>query len=75
MAGTRQERLSDPIKIKARLKELLGKKINIVLADNRVAFGKLKAVRSEGLVIENLKQKEMSYPFGDIAELYFDTLA
>ena len=75
MAGTRQQRLSDPTKIKARLKELLGKKINIVLADNRVVFGELKEVRGDGLVVENLKQKHMSYPFEAIAELYFDTLA
>ena len=54
---------------------MLGKKINIVLTDNRVAFGILKEVRADGVVVENQKQKEMPYPFAQITEIYFDTLA
>jgi hypothetical protein len=75
MNGTRQQRLSDPAKIRERVKEFLDKKINIVLSDNRAVFGVLKEVTSDNLVVENMRLKKISYRFEDVAEIYFDTIS
>jgi hypothetical protein len=72
--GTRQQRLSDPLKIRERVKELLDKKINIVLSDNRSVLGVLKEVKSNILVIENQRLKKMQYPLEQISEIYFDSI-
>jgi hypothetical protein len=74
MNGTRQQRLSDPAKIRERVMELLDKKINIVLTDNRAVFGVLKEVTSDNLVIENMRLKTISYRFEDVNEIYFDVI-
>jgi hypothetical protein len=74
MNGSRQLRLSDPAKIRERAKDLVDKKINIVLSDNRGVFGVLKAVTLDSLIIQNMRLKKMTYPFSQISEIYFDTL-
>jgi len=71
--GTRQLRLSDPDQIKSRIRNCLGKKISIVLADNVVVFGVLKDVSSTEILLLNMRLKKISYPLTKIAEVYLDT--
>lgn len=74
MASTKQLRLSDPVQIKSRMKEFLGKNINIVLADNRVIIGELHEVNALGISIINMRLKKMELSFQQLSEVYFDTL-
>lgn len=74
MPGTKQLRLSDIVQIKSRVRELLHKKINIVLKDNTVMFGELKEVNENGISLRNMRLKTIVYPFDQIAEIYFDIL-
>jgi len=74
MASTKQLRLSDPVQIKNRMKEFLGKNINIVLADNRVIIGELHEVSPLGISIINMRLKKVELPFQLLSEVYFDTL-
>ena len=73
--GTRQLRISDPEQIKIKAGTFLGKKINIVLLDNTVVFGKLKEVSSDDILLLNMRMKKVKYPFSSIAELYIDSFA
>ena len=71
--GTRQLRLSGKDQIQRSIGNFLGKKINIVLLDNTVMFGELKEVTSSEILLLNMRQKKISYPFLKIAEVYMDT--
>lgn len=71
---TRQIRLNDPDHIHRRMPEFLGKKINIVLADRTVMFGELKKVNQSGIVLRNMRLENITYPFKNIVEIYFDTI-
>lgn len=71
--GTKQLRLSDPEQIKSRIRNFLGKKINIVLLDNTVMFGELKEVNSSEILLLNMRLKKISYPLIKISEVYLDT--
>jgi hypothetical protein len=73
MGGTKQIRLSDPLAIRQQVRNYLGKKINIVLSDNRVIIGELKEVNDVGIRIMNMRLKNMAYPFREVSEIYFDT--
>jgi hypothetical protein len=75
MTRTRLLRLSAPETIRERIKEFLGKKINIVLADNRVVAGELMEVQQASISIRNMRLKMMFFPLTDISEIYLDTLA
>ena len=74
MPGTRQLRLIDPDMIRRRIHEFLGKKINIVLNDNRVMVGELTEVMPTGITLKNMRLKKMHLLFHEITEIYFDTL-
>jgi len=71
--GTRQLRLSGKDQIQRSIRNFLGKKINIVLLDNTVMFGELKEVNGSEILLLNMRQKKISYPFLKIAEVYMDT--
>ena len=71
---SKQIRLSDAHEIKVRMSEFLGKKINLVLADNTVMFGVLKKVSAVGVTLMNMRLKEIKYTFDSIAEVYLDTI-
>lgn len=73
--GTKQLRISDPEQIKSKAGNFLGKKINIVLLDNTVVFGKLKEVNSNEILLLNMRMKKVKCPFSSISELYIDSLA
>lgn len=74
MPNTRQFRVSSPTEIRNRIKEFLHKKINIVLADNRVIIGELEEVKQDGIVIKNMRLKKVFFAFDQLAEIYFDTI-
>jgi hypothetical protein len=74
MTSTKQIRLSDPLHIKNRIKEFLGKKINVVLADRRVIIGELNQVNSNGIDLINMRLKNMHYSFDELSEIYFDVI-
>ncbi len=71
---TKQLRVSDPIQIKNRMKEFLGKKINIVLKDQTVMFGVLKEQSSSDITLLNMRLKNMRYRLSEIVEVYLDTV-
>ena len=72
MPVSRQLRLNDPRLIRQRVREFLGKKINIVLTDGRVMVGDLVSVTDEGITLINMRMKKVHYPFAAIDEIYFD---
>jgi hypothetical protein len=72
MTSTRQIRLSNPVQIRNRINEFTGKKINIVLADNRVIIGELKQVSSSGIDLINMRLIKTHYTFEQLSEVYFD---
>jgi hypothetical protein len=74
MPSTKQIRLSSAVQIRARIKEFLGKKINIVLADNRVIIAELHAVSASGIEVINMRLKKNHYPFEQLYEVYFDVI-
>lgn len=73
MPNTKQLRLSDQTLIRQRIKEFLGKKINIVLSDNRVILGDLHGINQEGITLINMRQRKVHYSFDELYEVYFDT--
>ena len=69
---TRQIRLSAQDHIRKKLKDLIGKKINIVLCNRTVLFGELKRVRENELTFENMRLEPFTILLKDISEVYFD---
>lgn len=69
---TRQIRLSTQDHIRKKLKDLIGKKINIVLCNRTVLFGELKRVSDNDLTFENMRLEPFTMLFKDISEVYFD---
>lgn len=74
MPSTRQIRLNHPKQIRDKIREFVGKKINVVLTDNRVIIGELKDVNAGGIKVFNMRLKPMQYSFENIAEIYFDVI-
>lgn len=72
--STKQLRLSDPAQIRNRIREFIGKKINIVLTDNTTQIGALEAVKGSSIVLRNMRLKKTEYPLTTISELYSDTI-
>jgi hypothetical protein len=72
--STKQVRLSDPAQIRDRIREFIGKKINIVLTDNTTQVGALEAVKGSDIVLRNMRLKKTVYPLATICELYSDTI-
>ena len=73
--GTRQLRLNDPDQIQKNINRFLGKKINVVLTDNTVVFGELKAVNALDIQVLNMRLKKVLCSFKEITEVYLDTNA
>jgi hypothetical protein len=72
--STKQQRISDAAQIKSRLGQLVGKKINLVLRNNTTQTGSVEMTTDSTVVVKNLRLKKFTYPFNDIAEIYFDTI-
>jgi hypothetical protein len=71
---TKQLRLNDAAQIRRQMPEFLGKKINIVLADNTVFFGELMKSNESGVVLRNMRLENITLPFQSITEVYLDTI-
>lgn len=69
---TRQLRLSTLEQIKKRLKDLIGKKINIVMRDRTVFFGELKNFDIIKLTLVNMRQQPVTVLLKEIDEVYLD---
>jgi hypothetical protein len=72
--GIRQLRLSDPQIIKLRLKEFVGKNVNIVLHDRKAITGTLQTLNDSGIDILNMRLQKMHFAFDTIAEVYIDLI-
>lgn len=71
--GTRQTRVSAPEDIRRESANYLNHKVNVVLKDNTVRFGKLCSIKNDVLVIENLRQRKTGIAIDQISELYLDS--
>jgi hypothetical protein len=74
MPSTKQLRLNSTAQIRGRIREFQGKKINIVLADNRVIIAELHAVNPSGIDVINMRLKKTHYTFEQLYEVYFDVI-
>jgi ribosome maturation factor RimP len=68
----RQLRLSSLNQIQNRLKEFIGKKINIVLGNRTVLFGELKSIDTAQLTFVNMRNEPFTLPLKEISEVYLD---
>lgn len=75
MPHTRQLRINEARAIRTRMPEFAGKKLNLVLRDDRVITGVVEHIIGESVILRNMKQKNMTFAFEEIAEIYFDTLS
>ena len=65
-------RLSTLEQIKKRLKDLIGKKINIVMRNRTVFFGELKSFDIIKLTFLNMRQQPVTVLLKEIDEVYLD---
>jgi hypothetical protein len=70
----RQIRLNSTEKIRQRMPEFKGSKINIILTDQTAMMGELISLDEEGIVLENRRLKKNRFLYRDIAELYYDQI-
>ena len=71
---TRQVRLNTSEQIQKRLKDFIGKKINIVLCNRKVLFGELKKLDDRELTFLNMRQQPFTLLLSEISEVYLDFL-
>jgi hypothetical protein len=72
--STRQQRLSSLPQIQNKIDQLIGKKINVVLSNGTVVFGRVLKASAEAIIMENARLKKISYPCSQISELYVDLI-
>jgi ferredoxin-fold anticodon binding domain-containing protein len=72
MTGTRQQRISDIVKIRKRIPDLVGKKINVVLNDQRVLLGTIESVHGNTVVLKDMKSRKMPLEIAQLSEIYVD---
>jgi hypothetical protein len=71
--STRQHRLNSIEQISRKFSEIKGKKVNIILNDRTVIFGKMQAIEGEIAKVLNMRLKEVRIPLNMITEIYYDT--
>lgn len=69
---TRQIRLSTLEQMQKRLKEFIGRKINIVLSNRTVLLGELKRADDTSLTFANMRLESFTLSLKDINEVYLD---
>lgn len=69
---TRQIRLSTLEQMQKRLKEFIGRKINIVLSNRTVLLGELKRSDDTSLTFANMRLESFTLSLKDISEVYLD---
>lgn len=70
----RQIRINSQEQIRQRMKEFIGKKIQLVLTDQTSALGELERVESDGIILVNGRMKKNRIGYTQISELYFDQI-
>jgi hypothetical protein len=73
--GIRQIRLNDPQVIKLRMKEFMGKNINLVFHDRKSITGNVQTIDASGVELLNMRLRKMRFAFDTIAEVYIDVIA
>ena len=68
----RQIRINDPVILRQRIMEFVGKPINLVFNDKTVLVGTLKCVRENEILLSNMRLKDIKLSFSNIVELYAD---
>ena len=68
----RQHRINVPEKVREKIRDLKGKKITLVLADNTSVLGELKEIEADGVILVNGRLRKNKFSFESIKELYFD---
>lgn len=68
----RQIRINDPVILRQRINEFIGKNINLIFKDKTVLVGTLKRVRENEILLSNMRLKDIKFSFLNIAELYAD---
>jgi hypothetical protein len=71
--GIRQLRISDRKEIFRKIRDLKGKKIQIVLTTGAAYFGVVHDVTDEKLILENMLNKKVTYPVTSLSEIYIDS--
>jgi hypothetical protein len=71
--GIRQLRISDREEISRRIRDLKGKKIQIVLATGAAYFGVVHDISDGKLILENMLNKKVTYPVTSLSEIYIDS--
>jgi hypothetical protein len=66
--------MNDPAIIGSRIREFVGKKMQIVLNDSTSFFGQLEAVNDKGIVLQNMRNKKTNYTLNSISEIYIDVI-
>ena len=74
MPKSRQLRINDLNKIREQVQTFAGKKLNVVLRDDRVIVGTLIDIQNDYVTIRNMRLRPMEFRFDDVAEIYFDTI-
>lgn len=69
----RQLRLSTIDQLQKKLKDLTGKKINIVLRNRKVLFGELRMADQAQITFANMRNETFTLPLTDISEVYLDS--
>lgn len=69
---TRQLRLNSVDQFQKRLKDFIGKKINIVMCNRRVLFGELQKLDERELTFVNMRQQAVTLSLTDVSEIYLD---
>ena len=69
----RQIRLSSFDQFQERLKDFTGKKINIVMRNRSVLFGRLRKTDNSQLTFVNMRNEEFTLPLKEISEVYLDS--
>jgi small nuclear ribonucleoprotein (snRNP)-like protein len=70
--STKQIRIADPVLLRARLREFVNRKINLILNDNTVVFGELKKTDDHTLYLVNMRLKKIRIPIKNVIELFAD---
>ena len=73
--ATKQLRIDSIDNIRKELPALLQRNINVVLSDNTVQFGYLQSSDANGIVLRNMRLKDIRIPFSQISEIYSDKIA
>lgn len=71
--GTQQERITDTRTLTSNPERFLNRKLNVVMRNNTVSFGKLRSSSGTEIILQNLRGKRIRIKLEDILEIYADS--